>query len=316
MPSGRTPSPRSPSRATTKSALRNRERDGACAANSLQRSSEAGSRSTAISSPSAPIRSESRRAWPPPPKVQSTKTSPGCGSRTSISSVASTGSCSWGTYVRFADRTRFPAAGCGAGELRGPTTLCVAVDISASFALGEVLGDVGDLCVHFGLVGGPAPGAPDLEPVVGTDDHAGALAQAGVLDQLLRQADAAGGVQGLVEGAPVKVAPQHAAALAERVGLPQERLREVLVAAGREHPDRGVEALGENDSISQGRAEPRWDREAVLSVEIVLVLTEKRQVGFLFRGEGLVFVFRSGPGGGGGGSLITPALLTNSALPR
>ena len=52
MPSGRMPSPRSPSSAATKSARRKRERDGACAANSLQRSSEAGSRSTAISSPS------------------------------------------------------------------------------------------------------------------------------------------------------------------------------------------------------------------------------------------------------------------------
>ena len=68
-------------------------------------------------------------------------------------------------------------------------------------------------------------------------------------------------------------------ALAERVGLAEEALREVLVAAGREHPDGGVQPLGENDSISERRAEPRRDREAVLRVEIVLVLTEKRQVG-------------------------------------
>src|SRR3954454_22371077 len=222
IPSGRTPSPRSPSRAATKSARRKREREGACAANSLQRSSEAGSRSTAISSPSAPIRSEIRRAWPPPPKVQSTKVSPGLGSRTSISSVASTGSCSWGTYIRFADRARCPAAVFVAAEIRGPTIRCVAVmPISASFALGEVLRDVRDLCIHFLLVGDPALGAPDLEPVVGPHDHAWALPQAGVLDQLLGQADASGGVEGLVEGTAVEVAAQHAAALAEGVGLAQ-----------------------------------------------------------------------------------------------
>src|SRR5205807_2644527 len=34
-----------------------------------------------------------RRAWPPPPNVQSTATSPGCGSSRSISSPASTGMC-------------------------------------------------------------------------------------------------------------------------------------------------------------------------------------------------------------------------------
>src|SRR4051794_8423423 len=204
IPSGRTPSPRSPSRAATKSARRKRDRDGATPANSLQRSSEAGSRSTAISSPSAPMRSEIRREWPPPPKVQSTKVSPGLGSRTSISSVASTGSCSWGTYERFAERASLP------------TTGCVAVAISASLALREALCDVGDLSVHFLLVGGPALDAPDLEPVVGADDHARAIAQTGVLDQLLRQADAARGVQGVVEGAAVEVTAQHAAALAER----------------------------------------------------------------------------------------------------
>src|SRR4051794_40411495 len=177
IPSGRTPSPRSPSRAATKSARRKRDRDGATPANSLQRSSEAGSRSTAISSPSVPMRSEIRREWPPPPKVQSTKVSPGFGSRTSISSVARTGSCSWGTYVRFADSASVP------------TTRCVAVAISASsLFLGEVLRDVRNLCIHLLLVGSPALHAPDLEPVIGADDHAGALAEAGVLDQLLRQA--------------------------------------------------------------------------------------------------------------------------------
>src|SRR3954463_6056642 len=83
--------------------------------------------------------------------------------------------------------------------------MCCRGHVSASFALGEVLGDIGDLSVHFLLVGVPALGAPDLEPVVGPDDHAGALPQAGVLDQLLGQADAARGVERVVEGASVGV---------------------------------------------------------------------------------------------------------------
>src|SRR5919108_3824238 len=210
IPSGRTPSPRRPSRAATKSARRKRPREGISGASSLQRSSAAGSRSAAISSPSGPIRSAISRAWPPPPKVQSTKVSPGRGSRMSISSVARTGSCSVGTYVRFALRAA------------DPTIRCVAVPISASsLVIGEVLGDVRDLRVHLLLVGGPALGVPDLEPVVRADDHAGALPQASMLDQLLRQADASGRVQGIVEGAAVEVAAHHPAAPAEGVCLPE-----------------------------------------------------------------------------------------------
>src|SRR3954452_10770820 len=128
--------------------------------------------------------------------------SPGFGSMTSISSVARTGSCSAGTYERFAD------------SASDPTTRCVAVAISASsLFLGELLRHVGNLCIHVLLVGGPALGVPDLEPVVRADDHAGTLAQAGVLAQLLGEADAARGVQGVVEGAAVEVAAQHPAAL-------------------------------------------------------------------------------------------------------
>src|SRR5262249_59806553 len=101
-----------------------------------------------------------------------------------------------------------------------------------------------------------------------------------MLDQRLRQPDTAGGVQGVVERAAVEVAAHQAALPAERVGLAEELLREALVARGREHPDGGFEAFRENDSIGERRAEPGRDREAVLRVEVVLVLTEKRQVGF------------------------------------
>jgi hypothetical protein len=44
-----------------------------------------------ISVPLEPIRSAIRRAWPPPPTVQSTASEPGCGSSSSISSPARTG---------------------------------------------------------------------------------------------------------------------------------------------------------------------------------------------------------------------------------
>ena len=58
--------------------------------------SAAGSRSIAISVPSGPIRSASRREWPPPPKVQSTTVSPGWGAVSRITSAARTGTCSVG----------------------------------------------------------------------------------------------------------------------------------------------------------------------------------------------------------------------------
>src|SRR5947209_18026870 len=63
------------------------------AASSAKRSPAKGSRSIAISVPAGPIRPAIRRACPPPPKVQSIAVLPGCGSRSSISSPASTGTC-------------------------------------------------------------------------------------------------------------------------------------------------------------------------------------------------------------------------------
>src|ERR1700750_1042965 len=60
---------------------------------SAKRSSAIGSRSIPISVPAGPRQSAIRRAWPPPPKVQSTATSPGRGSVRAISSAASTGIC-------------------------------------------------------------------------------------------------------------------------------------------------------------------------------------------------------------------------------
>jgi hypothetical protein len=48
------------------------------------------------------------------------------------------------------------------------------------------------------------------------------------------------------------------------------------------HPDAGVEALGENDSISEGRAEPGGNREPILGIEAVLVETAEGHLGESF----------------------------------
>ena len=89
------PSSLSCASALTKSARMNRVRHGSSAAISLKRSSATGSRSIPISVPVGPRRSAISLAWPPPPKVQSTAVSPGCGSSRSINSPARTGMCVW-----------------------------------------------------------------------------------------------------------------------------------------------------------------------------------------------------------------------------
>src|ERR687887_387746 len=83
------------------------------------------------SMPVGPIRSAISRACPPPPKVQSTTTSPGCGSVSSMSSPASTGTC-----VRVISRR-----------------------------MAKPLGDLDDLCVQLVLVGEPLVPIPHLQVV-------------------------------------------------------------------------------------------------------------------------------------------------------
>src|ERR687893_1831702 len=72
---------------------RKRVSQATSAANASKRSSAAGSRSMHTSVPDGPIRSAIRRAWPPAPKVQSTTVSPAAGAVSSMSSPASTGTC-------------------------------------------------------------------------------------------------------------------------------------------------------------------------------------------------------------------------------
>src|SRR5262245_22626054 len=142
-----------------------RVRHDTSAASSANRSSAAGSRSMAMSSPPGPRRSATRRAWPPPPNVQSIATSPGWGSRRSTSSPARTGM--W------------------------------VVDISTSIA--ERSSDVGELVRELGVVVRPCRAVPHLEAVARAG-HYDLLAQGRVLEEEARDHDPPGGVQVGVEG--------------------------------------------------------------------------------------------------------------------
>src|SRR5262245_14226710 len=268
IPSGRTPSLRSPSSAAAKSARRKRVREGADSEKATQRCFELGSRSTAISSPSAPRRSAIARACPPAPKVQSRKVSPGRGSSSSTTSWARTGSWSAGTYESFA----------ASGKIR-----FVATAISASFRQG--LGDVADLGVHALVLLRPPLGRPDLEPLVRTDHHRRALGESGVLDQLAGEVDAAGRVELLVEGVRGEIEAHVPPLAPERVQGAEEALGEALVPLGRERPDGGVKALEQNNPVSERRAELGRNREAILRVETVFELAAKRHCGFPLRDQ-------------------------------
>src|SRR5215212_871521 len=146
---------------------------GTSAASSSKRSSAAGSRSMHTSSPVGPIRFATRRAWPPAPKVQSTATSPGCGSSASISSPARTGTCG-----RVMSR-RMVKVPCDVGHFAGQVALLLL----------------------------PLLARPQLEPVVGADQDDV------LLDPRVREEDgvqrhAAAGVEVHVEGAPGEEARQ------------------------------------------------------------------------------------------------------------
>src|SRR3954447_21777449 len=163
-----------------------RVRHWTSAASSAKRSSAAGSRSIAMSSPPGPRRSAIRRAWPPPPKVQSTAISPGCGSRRSTNSPARTG-----TWV---------------------------MDISTSMAEGG--GDVGQLVAERGVVGAPGAAIPDLEAVAGAGDD-DLLAQLAVLQEEAGDHDAARGVELGVEGVGAEEAVELARLVGKRVNALQ-----------------------------------------------------------------------------------------------
>src|SRR5438093_576144 len=209
--SARRPSASRCSSPAAKSVRMNRVREDTSAASSANRSSATGSRSRPTSSPSGPSRSAIRRAWPPPPNVQSTTTSPGRGSSTS--STASTRTGSW-----------------------------VAV---MSRRLTKLRGDVGDLVGEGGVERGPGGAIPDLEGVLGADDDH-VLAEAGVLHEGRGDHDAAGAVELAGEGVGGKEEAK-AASLGREWVQPLEGGRAALVVvAGAPELDALLDALGED----------------------------------------------------------------------
>src|SRR4051812_33225442 len=212
-----------------------RVRHGASSASAAKRSSAAGSRSTAMSSPSGPRRPATSRAWPPPPKVQSTATSPGCGSRTSISSPASTGT--W-----------------------------VAV---MSTRIAKTAGDVGKFIRKRLVVGGPRGASPDLQALAGAG-HDDVLRQLAVLEQEARDADTTCRVELGVQRVGGEEPVQLARLLRQRV-LTRERRGHVGVV-GLRRPDlhAPLDPLREDDALAQRSPELGRDRQPVLGVEGVV----------------------------------------------
>src|SRR3954451_3808302 len=223
------------SSASAKSARMNRKRHGASSASAAKRSSAAGSRSTAMSSPSGPSRPATRRAWPPPPNVQSTATSPGCGSRCSTSSPARTG-----TWVAVMS-SRMAKAG----------------------------GDVGKLGGQGGVVLGPGGAVPDLEAVAGAG-HDDVLPEAAVLEEERRHHDAAGAVELGVERVGGEEAVELPCGVREPVLAGERRAHVRVERAGRPDLHAALDALGQHHALTQRGPELGRDREPVLGVEGVV----------------------------------------------
>src|SRR6476659_4349260 len=157
---------------------------GTSPANAAKRSSASGSRSMQTNSPEAPIRSSTRRAWPPAPNVQSIAVWPGEGSSTSISSPASTGT--W-----MAVMSRSSVTGSRSGE--SPCHL-------------------GDGRLEAPLLLVPAGAVPHLDRVEVPDQHHIAR-ELRAVDQGLREHDPTGRVELRVERAAGVVAPKAAIGL-------------------------------------------------------------------------------------------------------
>src|SRR3954469_20907780 len=201
-------------------------------ANASKRSSAAGSRSTQTSVPSEPIRSATRRAWPPSPKVQSTAVSPGWGSSTSISSPARTGTC-----VRVMSRR-----------------------------MAKALRDPHDLAIQRLLVLEPALAIPDLD-VVEVADHDDLLRDARMLEQRRVECHPAGRVELDVPRVAREVAREAAALARHRVEVAEEALGPLLEGGGRPDRHAGLERLRENHSTGEGGTELGRHVEPVLGVQ-------------------------------------------------
>src|SRR3954447_26943814 len=171
-----------------------------------KRSSAAGSRSMQISVPSGPIRSATRRAWPPSPKVPSIATSPGRGSSRSISSPARTGTCARVMSRRMAKALRDPH----------------------------------DLAIQRLLVLHPALAIPDLD-VVEVADHDGLLRDARMPQQRRVECHPAGRVELDVPRVAREVASERTALAADRIQVREEALGPRLERVRRPDRDAGLE---------------------------------------------------------------------------
>src|SRR3954454_15267777 len=208
--SARTSSSGSCSSAAANGARMKRARMGSSSASAAKRSCAAGSRSIAMSSPSGPRRSATSRAWPPPPNVQSTATSPGRGASAATSSPASTGT--W------------------------------AVCMSTSMADGG--GDLGELVGERAVVLAPGGAVPDLEAIARAGHH-DLLAQRGVLDQEAGHHHAPRGVELRVERVGAEEARELAGLIREGMHALKRRTRVVLEAARGPQLHAALDALGE-----------------------------------------------------------------------
>src|SRR5215208_985962 len=212
------------------------------AASSSKRASAAGSRSMQISVPVEPSRSATRRAWPPAPKVQSTAVSPLLGAVRSISSPASTGTCTGVMSRRIA----------------------------------KALRHLPDFRVQSLLDRAPALGSPYLEVVADAHDH-DLLLDRRVREQRPRQGDPATGVQLDLEGVALVEAAELAVLGTHRVQVAERALDDRLVGLRRPDRDAGLWVLGENRPAGEGRAKARRDAEPVLRVQRMLEVASKRQ---------------------------------------
>src|SRR5436305_3656157 len=236
------PSRASSSSASEKSIRRKRVSHATSRAKSSKRSSAAGSRSTHTSVPVGPMRSATKRAWPPSPKVQSTASSPGPGWSTSINSPASTGTCV----------------------------------LVMSRRMAKVLRDPDDLAIELLLVGLPAAAIPDLEVVDGPYDHH-LLADSRVLDKRLVERHATRRVELHVPRVPREVGAEPAPIAAQGIEVREEARGEGLELLRRPDRDAGLDPLLKNHSVREGSAERGGHVVSVLRVERVVELPAERQ---------------------------------------
>src|SRR5215207_6514575 len=221
---------------------RKRVSQATSAASSSKRDSAAGSRSMQTSVPVEPSRSATRRAWPPAPKVQSTAVSPLAGAVTSISSPASTGTCTGLMSRRMA----------------------------------KALRHLPDFRVEGLLDRAPALRAPDLEVIPDAHDH-DLLLDRRVREQRRRQGHPAARVELDLEGVALVETAQLAVLGAHRVQLPERALDDRLVRVRRPDRHAGLGILGEHGPVREGRAKASRDAQPVLRVQRMLEVTSKRQ---------------------------------------